>query len=96
MKGYLILDVEIHDFEIFQNYAQQVKHLIDDSTGKYIVRGGNVEVVDGNWEPQRIVIVEFPSVAAAKEIFYGAKYAPLREMANSCSTVNAIVVDGVF
>lgn len=96
MKGYLVLDIEIYDFEMFQNYAQQVKHMVDDSSGRYIVRGGNVEVIDGNWEPQRIVIVEFPSVAEAKKIFNGKKYAPLRAMADACSKVNAIVVEGMF
>lgn len=94
MKGYLILDVEIHDYEIFQNYAQQVKHLVDDSSGKYIIRGGNIEVVDGVWSPQRLVIVEFPSVEEAREIFNSDRYAPLRELADSCSTVNAIVAEG--
>ncbi|MBT5186320.1 MAG: DUF1330 domain-containing protein [Kordiimonadaceae bacterium] len=94
MTGYLILDIEIYDFEEFQSYAQQVKYLVEDSTGKYIFRGGNVENIVGDWQPSRLVIVEFPTVAEARELFNSARYKPLREMAQNSSNMNAIVVEG--
>ena len=64
MPAYVIFDVEIRDGERYQNFMSQVKPALEEAGGRYLARGGAHKVHEGDWTPRRIVILEFPSVAA--------------------------------
>ncbi len=95
MAGYMIADVNVTDPAGFEEYRKLVSATIEAYGGKYIVRGGAVESVEGDWNPPRLVIVEFDSVAQAKAWYYSAEYAGPKEMRHNSATTNAIFVEGL-
>jgi len=60
MSAYIFVSVEIHDPVRYQDYRKTVLPTIEKYGGRFLVRGGKMEVLEGNWPPRRIVIVEFP------------------------------------
>jgi len=94
MSAYLIYDVEIHDPEPYQRFMEQVKPLVEAFGGKYLVRGGPHEVLEGDWSPSRIVLFEFPDMASARSLFNSDEYAPLMALRRSCSSGHIVLVDG--
>ena len=61
MATYLIADITVHDPERYQGYVRRVPAFIDKYQGSYVVRGGEVETREGDWRPQRLIVLEFPS-----------------------------------
>ena len=66
MAGYVIVDVEVRDPEAYREYTQAVPATLQPFGGRFIVRGGAYETLEGDWQPQRIVVLEFPSLEQAK------------------------------
>ena len=95
MSAYLIYDVEIHDPEPYGEFMKQVKPLVESMGGKYLARGGALEVLEGDWNPTRIVLFEFPDMESARRLFTSEEYAPLKELRRSCSTGHVVVVEGM-
>ena len=62
--------------------------------GHFVVRGGEMEVLEGEWDTRRIVVIEFPDMAAAREWYESEDYAPLKALRQSASDTNIILVDG--
>ncbi len=94
MAGYMIADVNVTDPAGFEEYRQLVSATIEAYGGRYIVRGGAVEPVEGEWNPRRLVVVEFDSVARAKEWYYSEEYAGPKAIRHSSARANAIFVEG--
>lgn len=94
MSAYLILDVEIHDMEKYGEYMKLAKPLVDKFGGKYHVRGGPFEIMDGDWKPTRLVVIEYPDMKTAKDMYNGAEYAPIKAIRHSCSTGSTVIVEG--
>ena len=67
MKGYLILDFSISYFSNFKEYIDKIPEFIKKHGGRYIVRGSEPELMEGDWHPERVVVLEFPSTNKAKE-----------------------------
>ena len=63
--------------------------------GKYIVRGGATEVLEGNWKPKRIVILEFPTMQRAKEWLHCEEYREPRKLRHQTAKTNMLVIEGV-
>jgi uncharacterized protein (DUF1330 family) len=61
---------------------------------RYLARGGQMKVLEGSWEPTRIVILEFPSYEQAHEWWHSAEYAPAKELRQRLSTTDLLIVDG--
>jgi uncharacterized protein (DUF1330 family) len=78
MPAYLIADVEVIDPAVYETYRQQVPATIAAYGGRYIARGGAVEVLEGHWRPRRCVILEFPSMAQLKRWYTSPEYTQLR------------------
>ena len=95
MSAYLIFDVDIHDMDTYRVFMERVKPVVESYGGRYLVRGGRHEVLEGSWDPARLVLFEFPDVEAAKALFASNDYAPLKELRRSCSTGNVVVVEGL-
>jgi len=96
MAAYLIVDVtEIRDERAYADYRSQVASGIQQADGRYLARGGAIEVLEGDWRPQRIVVVRFESPAAARAWWTSGEYADLKRMRMASTRTNMIVVDGV-
>ena len=94
MSAYLIVEVDVHDLARYENYKALAGPTVDAYDGKYIVRGGPAETLEGDWEPKRVVVVEFPSVARAKEWWSSSDYAPGKALRNEIATSRMILVEG--
>jgi uncharacterized protein (DUF1330 family) len=95
MAYYVIFDVTIHDLPKYQEYMAKIKPVIEAAGGRYLVRGGQHIVIEGDWNPTRLVIFEFPSLAAAQSFYASPEYAPLKAMRKVASTGNIVGVEGV-
>lgn len=95
MFGYVVLESVIIDQAKYDQYKQMAGPSIEKYGGRFIVRGGNPEVLEGGWSPKRVVIIEFPSVRRAKEWFNSPEYAPARALRKEAADVKIVAVEGV-
>ena len=94
-KGYVIFDVKIDDMLRYQDFMQYIKPTIEAAGGRYLVRGGEHEVVEGEWDPDRLVLFEFPSVKKAEEFYFSDNYqGGAKKIRDECSAGKVVVVEG--
>jgi uncharacterized protein (DUF1330 family) len=94
-KGYVIFDVKINDMKRYQDFMQCVKPTIEAAGGRYLARGGEHKVVEGDWDPDRLVIFEFPSVERANEFYFSDNYqGGAKKIRDECSPAKVAVVEG--
>ncbi len=95
MAAYVIFDVEIYDPRRYQDFMIQVKPVLEAAGGKYLARGGEHKVLEGDWEPRRIVLFEFPSMEAADSFYYSDVYQGLKAIRDECSSGRVVAVEGI-
>jgi uncharacterized protein (DUF1330 family) len=94
MSAYVIFDVEIREMTRYQAFMAAVKPAVDAAGGRYLARGGAHKVYEGDWTPRRIVVLEFPSMAAFDE-FYAGPYQALKAIRDECSSARLVSVEGL-
>jgi uncharacterized protein (DUF1330 family) len=94
MAAYFIAQIRITDPALFDEYRAQVPATIEAFGGRYLVRGGEYEVLEGGWPEYRHVILEFPSMEQARAWHGSESYAPLKQMRESASEGRAILIEG--
>ena len=94
MAAYVIVEIEVTDPVGYEEYKKQAAATVHAYGGKYIVRGGETEVLEGNWKPKRIVILEFESMARAKEWLNCEEYREPRKLRQRTSKTNMLVIEG--
>jgi uncharacterized protein (DUF1330 family) len=95
MAAYLISDVTVHDRAAFEVYRTRAADAIPTYGGRYLARLGEVQVLEGSWSPNMIVIVEFPNFERARVWYHSPEYALALEMHDKALSRNLILVDGV-
>ncbi|HBL56182.1 MAG TPA: DUF1330 domain-containing protein [Candidatus Lambdaproteobacteria bacterium] len=95
MSAYVIVDITVTDPERYEDYKKLAPPAIAAYGGKYVVRGGKSEKLEGNWEPNRIVILEFESTEKAKEFINSPEYREARALRHETASSNMIVVEGL-
>lgn len=95
MTAYIIVDLDLHDAPAYEAYKRDVPALIARHGGEYVVRGGEHEVLEGNWTPRRLVVLRFPSRDAARAFFADPDYAPLKALRQRLADTNAVIVEGI-
>jgi uncharacterized protein (DUF1330 family) len=96
MTAYVIVDVEIRDLAQYQEYMRLVKPVIEAAGGRYLVRGGAHKVVEGNWYPRRLVVMEFPSMDVAQDFYLSPEYQALKALRLRSSITHAgVAVEGM-
>ena len=95
MTAYAIFDVEIINPERYQDFMAQVKPALEAAGARYLSRGGAHKVYEGDWIPRRIVLFEFPSIAAFEEFYYGDVYQNLKSIRDECSSARLVSVEGL-
>ena len=94
MSAYLIADVDVKNPEGFEAYRARVPAVIAAYGGRYLVRGGACEVLEGNGGTGRRVVVEFPSMAQLKTFWDSPEYRPLRALRERHAVANIVGVEG--
>jgi len=95
MAAYVIAEIDITDPSAYEDYRKQVPGVIAKYGGKYMVRGGKVEPLEGGWSPKRLAVLEFPSMEQALKWYRSPEYAPLIELRRKASRGRVILVEGL-
>ena len=94
MAAYVIGEMEVTDPAAYEEYRKQVLATVTSFGGKFLVRGGKVEPLEGGWSPKRVVALEFPSFEQAQKWYRSPQYAPLIELRQRASRGKLILVEG--
>ena len=94
MAAYVIVDVDIQDAAQYDEYRKRVPATIEKNGGKFLVRGGQFEQLEGAWQPTRLVLLEFPSMAQAKRWYDSEEYREAKAIRLRASKANLILVEG--
>ncbi|HZM35275.1 MAG TPA: DUF1330 domain-containing protein [Burkholderiales bacterium] len=94
MSAYVIGEIEVTDPATYDEYRRQVPATVSKYGGKFIVRGGKVEPLEGGWSPKRLVAVEFPTMEQARKWYRSPEYAPLIELRQKASRGKLLIVEG--
>ena len=96
MPAYVIATVtDARDQDKLVEYRNRNTDVVAAHGGRFVARGGRHEVLEGSYEPLRVVIIEFPDLDAARGWYESEEYAPLRELRQSASDTDILVVEGV-
>ena len=95
MTAYCIAYESINDPNTFEEYRRQVMATLEAHGGRFIVRGGATECVEGAWDAERTVVIEFPSMDQARAWYHGEAYQELAAIRREASTADFVLVEGV-
>jgi uncharacterized protein (DUF1330 family) len=94
MKAYLVLDFTVNDLGRFMTYVAEIPAHIARHSGKYIVRGVEPKTIEGDWKPDRMVIIEFPERANAETFLSDPRIRDLFKVRHDTTTSKLVLVDG--
>lgn len=94
MSAYVIGEIEVTDAAAYEEYRRQVLPVVQKYGGRFIVRGGKVEALEGGWAPRRLVALEFPSMEQARKFYRSPEYAPLIALRQKASRGKLVLVEG--
>jgi uncharacterized protein (DUF1330 family) len=95
MPAYVISDVTFRNRDALESYRLRAAASIAHHGGRYLARGGGVEVLEGDWSPERIIIVEFPDMERARAWYRSPEYAAALQVRDAALTRNLILVEGM-
>jgi uncharacterized protein (DUF1330 family) len=95
MSAYLLVEVEVTDPARYERYKKLAPAAVAKYGGRYLVRGGATEVLEGDWRPARIVVLEFPSAEAARLFYASPEYEVARAERTGAARMNFVLVEGV-
>jgi uncharacterized protein (DUF1330 family) len=94
VKAYVIGEIDVTDAVAYEEYRKRLTPLNAKYGGKFLVRASKVETLDGDWKPERLIVIEFPSKAKALAWFRSPQFAPLQEMRQKSSRGKLVLVEG--
>ena len=96
MPAFIIVDVKIENPDVYEMYKKLTPASIEAYQGRFIVRGGATEILEGNWDAGRIVILEFPDKELAKQWWNSEEYAPAKAIRQKSASAKMILVEGIM
>ena len=94
MAAYVIGEIEVTDPALYEEYRKQVPAVVQKYGGRFVVRGGKIEPLEGGWAPKRLVALEFPSLEQAQKWYRSPEYAPLIKLRQKASRGKLLIVEG--
>ena len=95
MSVYVISDIKVHDWDKYQQYVKKTRPIVESYGGRYHIRGGEVTVRVGDWKPNRLIVIEFPSKEQLEKFATSAEYQSVAALRKSASTsISSIVGEG--
>jgi uncharacterized protein (DUF1330 family) len=95
MSAYVVVQVDVQDPVRYEDYKRLVPASLAKYGGRFVVRGGRTETLEGTWSPKRFVMVEFPDIERARAWWASAEYAEAKALRQATSHTEMIVVEGV-
>jgi uncharacterized protein (DUF1330 family) len=94
MPAYFIVDVSIKDQDTYETYKTQVPPIVKEYGGRFLVRGGKTDTVEGDWRPSRLVVLQFADAAAARRFYDSKEYQAIIEFRHRAASTRMILVEG--
>jgi uncharacterized protein (DUF1330 family) len=95
MPAYVIVETDIHDPEQYERYKAASPAAVAGGGGRFVVRGGEVAVLEGEWRPKRLVVLEFENLEAAKRFYESEEYQEVKKLRDGAANLNMVAVEGV-
>jgi uncharacterized protein (DUF1330 family) len=95
MPAYVVVQIAVHDAQTYERYKQLAPPSIAHYGGRYLVRGGATEALEGTWQPPRFVILEFPSVERARAWWASPEYAVAKALRQSSAHTMMLLAEGL-
>jgi len=95
MRAYVIVEMEVTDPVKIEQYRALAGASVTAHGGRFVVRGGTAEALEGGWQPKRIVVLEFPDMTRARSWWQSQDYAAARVIRNQAASTRMILVEGV-
>jgi len=95
MPAYVIVETDIHDLHRYERYKQASPGAVAAGGGRFLARGGELAVLEGDWHPKRLVMLEFENLDAAKRFYASSAYQEAKRLREGAANVNMVVVEGV-
>ena len=95
MAAYIVVDIDVHDSPGLEEYRRLVPATVARYGGRFLARGGAFQVLEGSWQPKRMVMLEFPSTEQARRWYDSEEYRSLKAMRFTASTASLVLVEGV-
>ncbi len=94
MAAYVIVDIDVTDPVAYEEYGRLAAATVAAYGGRYLVRGGKTEVLEGEWVPRRLVVLEFASAARAREWLDSPEYGAIRPLRHRTAKTNMVLLEG--
>ena len=94
MPAYLIIETDVHDPEQYERYKAASPAAVAAGGGRFIVRGGEMAVLEGDWTPSRLVVLEFESIDAAKTWYASEEYQQMKRLREGAADLKIVAVEG--
>jgi uncharacterized protein (DUF1330 family) len=94
MPGYVIAEVTVTEPQGFEKYREMVPATVAKYGGRFVVRGGKLETLEGEWQPRRLVVIEFASAARAREWWASEEYREAKALRQRTARTNLVIVEG--
>jgi uncharacterized protein (DUF1330 family) len=95
MPAFVIVDITVKDPATYEEYKRLTPPSIAQYGGRYVVRGGTTTVLEGDWRPTRIVVLEFPTADRARQWWSSPEYAAAKALRQQCATTDMLLVEGL-
>jgi uncharacterized protein (DUF1330 family) len=95
MPAYVIVETDIQDLEQYERYREASPEAVHAGGGRFIVRGGELAVLEGDWDPSRVVVLEFPDLEAAKRWYDSPEYQEAKRLREGAATLSMVAVQGL-
>ncbi len=96
LKGYIVAEVKVRDAEAMARYRPLSQAAVEKFGGRFLIRGGVAEVLEGGWlPPERLIVVEFDSVEQASAFYHSPEYQAARQVREGAGEMNMLLVSGV-
>ena len=94
MSAYIVVDCEVTDPVRYESYKKLAQAAIAKHGGRYLARGGETSVLEGAWQPKRVVVLEFPSTSAIRRFYSSPEYKAARSARDGAARMNMIAIEG--
>jgi uncharacterized protein (DUF1330 family) len=95
MPAYVVIETDVHDAEQYERYKAASPGAVHAGGGSFVVRGGELAVLEGDWHPSRLVILEFPDLEAAKRWYASPEYEDAKRLREGAANLRMVAVQGL-
>ena len=95
MPAYVIIETDVHEPEQYERYKAASPDAVRSGGGRFLVRGGQLAVLEGDWDPTRLVVLEFPDLEAARRWYVSPEYQEAKRLREGAANLRMVAVEGL-